>query len=848
LEGSAILLDTPMTIHAAKSSSESSPSSSLDRPSARGKFLFVGDEKLYVRGVTYGAFRPDEDGREYWDAETIDRDFAQMAANGINTVRIPHTMPPRSLLDTAQRHGLRVMVGLSAEQYVGFLIDKQGAPDVAAIVRSKVRECSGHPALLCYGIGNEIAAPLARWIGRHRLERYIRDLYDVVKSEDPGGLVSYVNYPSTEYLDLPFLGLLCFNVYLEDRSRYEAYLARLQNLAGDRPLLMTETGLDAMRNGEQAQADAIDWQIRSAFTAGCAGTFVFSWTDEWHRAGSQVDDWAFGVTDIERRPKPALAAISRAYREVPFPEDRVWPRVSVVVCSFNGARTIRDTLDALTRLDYPDYEVIVVNDGSTDGTPLIAEEYGFRVISTENRGLSNARNTGLHAATGEIVAYTDDDAYPDPHWLRYLADTFLRTDDVGVGGPNIPPPDDGAIAECVAHAPGGPAHVLVSDREAEHIPGCNMAFRREALLAIGGFDPRYRSAGDDVDICWRLLECGGRIGFNPAAMVWHHRRGSVRTYWRQQVGYGKAEALLEAKWPQRYNTAGHVSWTGRLYGHGLTRALGFSRARVYQGVWGSAPFQSLWQPTPGALSWLPAMPEWYLFVAGVAGLGALGVFWPPLLICLAWAGLALLASAAQAVFSADRALAANRTRPTWERLKLEALTALLHLVQPLARLWGRLRHGLSPWRAPTGIGYARPWPRAVAVWSERWIEPMTRLEAVEKHLIGLGVRVRRGGEYDEWGLNVQAGPLGAARMLMAVEDHGAGTQYVRIGWWPRTRPVGALLILLVAFLVAESAVDRAWPAAVALGVIGVLLLIRIVRDCSVAGAAIRCVVEEVRRA
>src|SRR5262249_33519688 len=93
------------------------------RPSIRGKFLCVGDEKLWVRGVTYGAFRPDTDGTEYHDLKAIDRDFGQMAANGINAVRIPHTMPPRALLDAAQRHGLWVMVGLSAEQYVGYLID-----------------------------------------------------------------------------------------------------------------------------------------------------------------------------------------------------------------------------------------------------------------------------------------------------------------------------------------------------------------------------------------------------------------------------------------------------------------------------------------------------------------------------------------------------------------------------------------------------------------------------------------------------------------------------------------------------------------------------------------------------
>src|SRR5207302_7221027 len=99
---------------------------------------------------------------------------------------------------------------------------------------------------------------------------------------------------STEYLDLQFLDLVCFNVFLESQHRLEAYLARLQNLAGNRPLVMTEIGLDSLRNGEAAQAASLECQIRTAFAAGCAGAFVFSWTDEWHTGGREVEDWKFG--------------------------------------------------------------------------------------------------------------------------------------------------------------------------------------------------------------------------------------------------------------------------------------------------------------------------------------------------------------------------------------------------------------------------------------------------------------------------------------------------------------------------------------------------------------------------
>ena len=105
--------------------------------------------------------------------------------------------------------------------------------------------------------------------------------------------------------------------------------------------------------------------------------------------------------------------------------------------------------------------------------------------------------------------------------------------------------------------------MLLSDTEAEHIPGCNMAFRRDALLAIGGFDPQFRVAGDDVDVCWRLQEQGLTLGFHAAArgLASPAQLASAR-YWRQQQGYGKAEALLERKWPERYNRRGHVDLGG----------------------------------------------------------------------------------------------------------------------------------------------------------------------------------------------------------------------------------------------------------------------------------------------
>jgi GT2 family glycosyltransferase len=810
------------------------------RPRARGKFLAVEGRKLYVTGVTYGTFRPDAAGDEYPPPPTVARDLALMSAHGINTVRT-YTLPPGWFLDAAHEHGLLVLPSLGAERLVGHLNDgRRAQAHVEAGLVEQVRRCAGHPALLGYSVANEIPASTVRWLGPRRVERFLGNLCSGVRDADPKGLVTYVNYPSTEYLELPFLDLLCFNVFLEQQDRMAAYLARLQNLAGDRPLLMTELGLDSMRNGEQAQAESLRWQVRTAFEAGCAGTFVYSWTDEWHRGGEDVEDWAFGLTDRRRIPKPALEGVREVYGQVPFADEGRWPRISVVVCAYNAESTIRECLDAALRLDYPDYEVIVVDDGSTDATAELVKAYPLRAIHTENRGLSRARNTGLAAADGEIVAYLDSDAYPDPHWLRYLAHTFTTSDVVGAGGPNLSPPGDGMIAECVARSPGGPAHVLLSDSVAEHVPGCNLAVRASALRDIGGFDPRFRTAGDDVDVCWRLQDRGGRLGFHPAAVVWHHRRNSVRSYWRQQRGYGRAEALLEDKWPERYNAGGHFRWAGRIYDRGLTRHL-VRAQRIYHGSWGTAPFQSLYEQDPGTLLSLPLTPEWLLVAAVLAGAALLGLLTAPKVVGLALAGVAaaaVLPVVLQASASAARASFPDAPSSRGAVIGRRLLTAVLHVLQPVARLGGRLGNGLTPWRGHRVRSLRVPARRSGWSWSERWVAPEERLRAVEQELTAAGNGVRRGGDFDRWDLEIRDGPLGSARLLLAVEELGGGAQLVRYRCWPVVRRVATGTVLVCTAAAAAAAAGGlpvlAWTAAV----VTAALVVLVVTECGAAVGAL----------
>jgi GT2 family glycosyltransferase len=736
----------------------------------------------------------------------------------------------------AQAQGLLVMVGIPWEQHIAFLDEPGRAAAIEEIVRSAVRRTAGHPAVLCYAVGNEVPASIVRWHGRRQVERFLSRLCRAAREEDPSALFTYVNFPSTEYLRLPEIDLLAFNVYLERRDLLERYLARLQNLADDRPLLLTEVGFDSRRNGAERQADVLRWQIESCSMAGCAGLFVFAWTDQWHRGGHEIVDWDFGLTTREREQKPALEVVSAAFASGAQIAPPSTLRLSVVICTHNGAQTLRECLEAALALHYPDFEVIVVCDGCTDDSAQIASQYEVvRVIETPHLGLAAARNAGMEAATGEIVAYIDDDAIADPDWLTHLAASFASGPFAAVGGPNVLPPESSWIAECVANAPGGPTHVLVSDRDAEHVPGCNMAIRKGALERVGGFDPQFRAAGDDVDVCWRLLDTGERIGFSPGAVVLHHRRATVRSYLRQQRGYGQAEALLERKHPEKYSAVGHVEWAGRLYGNGAAQHRGGWRWRVYYGGWGTAFYQSLYGPRRGLLESLPLMPEWYLAILVLGLLSAAGAFWTPLLLALPLLGGALFALLTDAGLGATRARFPSRRG----RLKRRLLTGLLYLLQPLARLEGRIVHGLTPWRQRGPRACGLPVPRAYAFWSESWHSTEERVGAIAAALRAQGSVVSPGGDWDRWDLRLRCGLFGGARLRVAIEEHGAGRQLVRVRSWPHVAPVGVLLGVVLAVLAGLAAISGADPVLAALGLPALSLGLRLMYGCGAATAAVK---------
>jgi hypothetical protein len=232
------------------------------------------------------------------------------------------------------------------------------------------------------------------------------------------------------------------------------------------------------------------------------------------------------------------------------------------------------------------------------------------------------------------------------------------------------------------------------------------------------------------------------------------------------------------------------------------------------------------------------MPEWYLIVGALAALSALAPLWHPMLLILPLFILSVSAPIVQAILGGTRATFLNEPESVAGRFKLKSLTALLHLIQPLARLRGRLRYGLSPWRFRGLRGLSTPLWRTKVIWSERWRDSVRRLESIEAALSAGGAVVFRGGHYDRWDLEVRGGMLGCARLFTVLEEHGAGKQLFRIRSWPRFSLLSLSLILPFAAMALLAVYDHALSVGLILGAITESFILRTFYECAAAAATV----------
>lgn len=252
--------------------------------------------------------------------------------------------------------------------------------------------------------------------------------------------------------------------------------------------------------------------------------------------------------------------------------------VSIIISTRNNEKTIGDCLRSVLNQTYPHFEVLVLNDASLDRTLEMAtrfaeEDERFHVFSRgESRGLSSARNFLIDKARGEIVVFLDGDATCPETWLEKLIRPFHNPEVGCTGGPDKVPPDHPLIVRCIDHS----MHSFVGSGRmrksgnplVRYLPaGCNMAVRREVLDRVGHFDESFKTRGEEKELANRIRKAGFHIEYVEDAWVWHWRRGTLASFWKQTYLSGKGRvdicrAAPEAfEWPHFSPAFFVISWS-----------------------------------------------------------------------------------------------------------------------------------------------------------------------------------------------------------------------------------------------------------------------------------------------
>jgi len=632
------------------------------------------------------------------------------------------------------------------------LFSRGGLRTAASDLRARVANLRGYPDVIAYLLDCPLAPDALRSRGLETARTRLAKLLGAIRDIEPHKMVGLKHRACTLALTLEDEDFVYALMPPVAPSELRSRVVSLHNIAQARPVILEFGGM----------ADGQDELIACGFGLGAAGIVVNAPDNE--RPSNGLKAGSFSLKMLRASEVLPFLALNGA---CPPPATRT-PKVSVVICAYNAERTLRLCLESLRRLDYPNFEVIVVDDGSGDATPQIAAEFSeFRLIRQPNKGLSVARNVGMRAALGELIAYTDSDCVVDPHWLTFMVRSIIEGSFDACGGPNYPPHEEGWIEGCVAASPGAPCHVLIAPDRAEHLAGCNMVFRRTALEAAGGFDPQFTAAGDDVDICWRLMDAGYVLGYCPSAFVWHFRRNTIRAYYGQQRGYGKAEAALYFKYPERFNILGQIKWRGTIPGFARTIP-GRRRLRV-QWVRMAERFQHLDEMPLSVLAVAPLTAEWSLTAGTLVLLSLLfGVtIWP-----------ALAAFMAAPLWAAHYALRAP-VEKCHQGAASRLLIAWLAYSGPIARTFARYR-GRFKGKKCAVFDSARQQPTIywrhrsirLSYWNGVYTTRESVLENLRKRFRSLGCPVVAATAWNDYDLMLEPNPWTRIQLRTAEEELG----------------------------------------------------------------------------
>jgi hypothetical protein len=525
-------------------------------------------------------------------------------------------------LNVVAAAGMVAIVDLSIES--GDLVDRSRFAELVSRVAHAGNVYRSHPGLMGYLIDFPSEPDTSRdgpcLIAVKTLRRRLCTLVSLLKQHAPNALVAIKRRGSLAPPLAEEDFLYCSSARLEERA-LSPWIQNLHRLAGPRPVVIEFTPASS------GQDDA----VAEALGAGAAGVVAPSVPAPPSR------DW-LGIRMLRPAETMPFASLDGAGP----PQPNRCPLVSVVVCARGGERTMPRCLESLSRLTYPNFEVVIVADGGSAGVSQpVAQFPQFRVIGPSNQGLGAARNAGLKAACGEIVAFVEPDFAVDSDWLTFLVRTMQEGQLDACCGPAYVSHQTAKLATCVTAA--RPWSCLTSFGDA--MTRSNLAFTKDALRRAGGFERKYKTFEADMDLCRKIEGTGAKLGYSPAALVWSLRPDTLRTFLSRQGSYGRVDAKL-GRW-----SAGRCSLPR------LGRAGVFGR---YQ--------RALWM-----LLVLPQSAEWI-------------VLWTIAAVLARFVGLRPFAALAMLAVGPVLAIFAAWTTPLEEqRVTARAMLAFLGFVGPLWR-------------------------------------------------------------------------------------------------------------------------------------------------------------------
>jgi glycosyltransferase involved in cell wall biosynthesis len=209
--------------------------------------------------------------------------------------------------------------------------------------------------------------------------------------------------------------------------------------------------------------------------------------------------------------------------------------VTVVINTDNRGVTIEKTLEGLRRQTYQKFEVVVVTGPSAESTNVLLRRYAphIKIARCPEAKIGISRNIGVEVATGDVVAFIDDDAVPESSWLERIVSGYQDPSVAAVGGHVFDVPlgrIEWRICTCTRSGepstdapPPAEIHLGKGANPFLYLAGCNMSFRRSVLIATGGFNELFAYGYDDVEVCCRIVDSGQKIALLEDAIVNHDR-------------------------------------------------------------------------------------------------------------------------------------------------------------------------------------------------------------------------------------------------------------------------------------------------------------------------------------